>query len=146
MIHAEAEGMVIFRSRGLLRKLLPRLRTKIGRTTSCRFFVRLVGVPGFEPGASWSRTKHATICATPRNDHLKIIHRNRTKSKENQVIFLVFFLGTRAIRLVGAVLPDWLAGTRSGQNAVLVHQMSRFFLYAYMSGLFLCGNCSKLRL
>ena len=27
----------------------------------------MVGVPGFEPGASWSRTKHATICATPRS-------------------------------------------------------------------------------
>ena len=26
----------------------------------------LVGVRGFEPRASWSRTKHATICATPR--------------------------------------------------------------------------------
>ena len=26
----------------------------------------VVGVAGFEPAASWSRTKHATICATPR--------------------------------------------------------------------------------
>ncbi len=26
----------------------------------------LVGVAGLEPAASWSRTKHATICATPR--------------------------------------------------------------------------------
>ena len=28
----------------------------------------LVGVAGFEPTASWSRTKRATICATPRFD------------------------------------------------------------------------------
>ena len=27
----------------------------------------LVGVRGFEPRASWSRTKRATICATPRD-------------------------------------------------------------------------------
>ena len=27
----------------------------------------MVGVRGFEPRASWSRTKRATICATPRN-------------------------------------------------------------------------------
>ena len=27
----------------------------------------LVGVAGFEPTASWSRTKRATNCATPRN-------------------------------------------------------------------------------
>ena len=27
----------------------------------------MVGVAGFEPTASWSRTKHATICATPRS-------------------------------------------------------------------------------
>ena len=26
----------------------------------------MVGVAGLEPAASWSRTKHATICATPR--------------------------------------------------------------------------------
>lgn len=31
----------------------------------------LVGVAGLEPAASWSRTKHATICATPRNSHVK---------------------------------------------------------------------------
>ena len=28
----------------------------------------MVGVAGFEPTASWSRTKRATICATPRFD------------------------------------------------------------------------------
>ena len=28
----------------------------------------LVGVSGFEPEASWSRTKHATSCAIPRNE------------------------------------------------------------------------------
>ena len=27
----------------------------------------MVGVTGFEPTTSWSRTKHATICATPRS-------------------------------------------------------------------------------
>ena len=26
----------------------------------------MVGVAGLEPAASWSRTKHATNCATPR--------------------------------------------------------------------------------
>ena len=46
------------------------------------FFVCLVGVPGFEPGASWSRTKHATNCATPRSDHLNILYGNEAKSKE----------------------------------------------------------------
>lgn len=27
----------------------------------------MVGVAGLEPAASWSRTMHATICATPRD-------------------------------------------------------------------------------
>ena len=31
---------------------------------ACVFF--MVGVTGFEPMASWSRTMRATICATPR--------------------------------------------------------------------------------
>ena len=30
-------------------------------------FSLLVGVTGFEPTTSWSRTKRATSCATPRN-------------------------------------------------------------------------------
>ena len=33
----------------------------------------VVGVAGFEPTASWSRTKRATICATPRNDSFVIL-------------------------------------------------------------------------
>ena len=40
----------------------------------------LVGVAGFEPTASWSRTKHATICATPRQ-RLNIIYYNPDKIK-----------------------------------------------------------------
>ena len=37
------------------------------QTTTARAVVRfLVEVTGFEPAASWSRTKRATICATPR--------------------------------------------------------------------------------
>ena len=34
---------------------------------------RLVGVAGFEPAASWSRTKRATNCATPRHSRFIII-------------------------------------------------------------------------
>ena len=36
------------------------------RQTHLYRFVNLVGVRGFEPRASWSRTKRATNCATPR--------------------------------------------------------------------------------
>ena len=36
------------------------------RQTHLYRFVNLVGVTGFEPTASWSRTKRATNCATPR--------------------------------------------------------------------------------
>ena len=32
----------------------------------------LVGVAGLEPAASWSRTKHATNCATPRYSEYKL--------------------------------------------------------------------------
>ena len=31
------------------------------------FRIFMVGVAGLEPAASWSRTMHATICATPRD-------------------------------------------------------------------------------
>ena len=40
----------------------------------------MVGVAGFEPTASWSRTKHATICATPRQ-RLDIIYYYQSKIK-----------------------------------------------------------------
>ena len=36
------------------------------RQTHLYRFVNMVGVRGFEPRASWSRTKRATNCATPR--------------------------------------------------------------------------------
>ena len=42
-------------------------QNKIKETQSLSFKPQmLVGVRGFEPRASWSRTKRATICATPR--------------------------------------------------------------------------------
>ena len=40
-------------------------------TLWCCFDV--VGVRGFEPRASWSRTKRATICATPRRLFMPIL-------------------------------------------------------------------------
>ena len=39
---------------------------KVKRTGPRKNLSFLVGVTGFEPTASWSRTKRATICATPR--------------------------------------------------------------------------------
>ena len=45
----------------------------------------LVRVAGFEPTASWSRTKHATICATPGQHllHSTILHKLQMVVKQN---------------------------------------------------------------
>ena len=48
----------------------------VKKTTCCSgksFFGANIGVAGLEPAASWSRTKHATDCATPRYQRIKII-------------------------------------------------------------------------
>ena len=44
----------------------------------------MVGVTGFEPTASWSRTKRATICATPRE-----------KNRSNYAAAVFVWLGMR---------------------------------------------------
>ena len=49
------------------------------------FFLLSVGVPRLELGASWSQTRHATNCATPRLPYtfrrLTIYHKNRNYQK-----------------------------------------------------------------
>ena len=44
----------------------PLLRANKKHTTQTTRVFFMVGVTGFEPMASWSRTMRATICATPR--------------------------------------------------------------------------------
>ena len=60
----------------------------------------LVGVAGFEPTASWSRTKRATICATPRliRECLTIISAIAEKVKSKIGLFLIYFLSRQTIK------------------------------------------------
>ena len=48
-------------------------KTQKNPAETARFQPDLVGVAGFEPAASWSRTKRATNCATPRHSRFIII-------------------------------------------------------------------------
>ena len=50
----------------------------------------LVGVAGLEPTASWTRTRHATNCATPRYQRIKIIWSMKGKVKYFSLFFLFF--------------------------------------------------------
>ena len=47
----------------------------------------MVGVAGVEPTASWTRTKRATNCATPRYSSSIIRNFNRDVKRDVKVIF-----------------------------------------------------------